>query len=80
MDRRSSHGSGSAGVRVGENHMIAFGDYPEPVDFLLARERVLRARDNGDGGVEKGGKDDRGKEGEGKENVGLGLGIEGMER
>ena len=23
--------------------MIEFGDYPEPVDYLLARERVLRS-------------------------------------
>jgi hypothetical protein len=26
------------------NRMIAFGDFPEPVDFVLARERVERQR------------------------------------
>ncbi|KAK0101665.1 hypothetical protein ONS95_006823 [Cadophora gregata] len=31
------------GIERGMERMIAFGDYPEPVDYVLARERVLRS-------------------------------------
>jgi hypothetical protein len=47
MERSESVGmerSQSGGIRVGGGRrFIEFGDYPEPVDYELARERVLRS-------------------------------------
>jgi hypothetical protein len=40
MERSESAGSG--GMVVGRR-LIEFGDYPEPVDYELARERVVRS-------------------------------------
>ena len=34
--------SGSGGVKIGRR-VIEFGDFPEPVDFEAARERVVRS-------------------------------------
>ncbi len=65
MQRGGSNGSGSGGVRVG-GKMIEFGDYPEPVDLQLARERVLNW-----GERERKAKMER----EGMENGSVGLGI-----
>lgn len=40
MERSESAGSGGVVVN---RRLIEFGDYPEPVDYELARERVLRS-------------------------------------
>lgn len=80
MDRQSS-GSGSGGVNVGDGRMIAFGDYSEPVDYVLARERVVRSWGERER-VERLRREVRWDGGEGIEGregreVGLGIGIEG---
>ncbi|PVH71185.1 hypothetical protein DL98DRAFT_540272 [Cadophora sp. DSE1049] len=86
MDRHSSgSGSGSGGLRIvdgsgkvggriggGRGRMIEFGDYPEPVDYVLARERVLRSWGERERAVrERREMGNRGEDGRGE--VGLGI-------
>jgi len=80
-------GSQSGGIRIGGGgRFIEFGDYPEPVNYELARERVLRSwrererevaerrRMVAPQAAERRRIQERGAQGD--ELVGLGLGVE----
>ncbi|KAH7395584.1 hypothetical protein BKA64DRAFT_643405 [Cadophora sp. MPI-SDFR-AT-0126] len=70
-------GSGGGGGK-GRSRMIEFGDYPEPVDYVLARERVLRSWGERERGVRERRERVRGEKGVGREErSGVGLGIRG---
>lgn len=86
MERSESVGSGSGGFKVGSGRkVIEFGDYPEPVDYELARERVLKSWSEREREVAErrrrldmrnrpvsSGKDEEEEE---EERVGLGIGL-----
>lgn len=74
MERNGSSGSG--GVVMGGT-LIEFGDYPQPVDYVLARERVLKSWSEREREAERMKREVRGASNDrGEALVGLGLGVE----
>ncbi|CAG8971061.1 hypothetical protein HYALB_00005299 [Hymenoscyphus albidus] len=66
-------GSGSGGMMVGDGKVIGFGDFPEKVDIVGARERVERTWvERGESGLREGSSSVKG--------VGLGLDFRAGER
>jgi len=62
----------SGGMKIGNGRVIEFGDFPEPVDLLMARERAERGRMEGRRGEgERSGERDMGPEGLGIRGAGM---------